>query len=432
MPPCLRHQGSAQWRAVRREARPRTVTAGEGPLWCRRNCRTGSQIGGRVINRAGIEGDEALPAVALTRDASGSVLAFSGTFTVYHARLADELLRELALPRGGSVIIDLSGVTRLDTTGAYLAHRTELKLLEGGAKVTYRCPDADWLSLIKAIASHDAKPTAPPEHLNPLVKLLARFGAALEGTWQGGREALGFTGQIFEALGRAIINPRRLRFTSLVHHIEQAGIDAIPIVFMMSFLVGSVTAYQGAEQLARFGAEVFTVNLVAVSFLREVGILLTAIMVAGRSGSAFTAQIGSMKMREEIDAMRVLGLDPVEVLVLPRVLALVICLPLLGFIADLAGMLGGGIVAMLELGMSPTAYLDQFRASLGEWTFWVGIIKAPVFAFLIGLIGCYEGMRVTGSAESVGRRTTQSVVEGIFVVIIADAFFSIMFAELGI
>lgn len=378
------------------------------------------------------DGDAPLPDVAQTQSAGGLVLAFSGTFTVYHAREADQVLNALNLPRTKEAVIDLSAVARLDTTGAYLAHRTELQLAALGARVTYRCPDEDWLSLIRAIAACDAKPSEPHHHVNPFVRLLERLGSAVEGTWQGGREALGFTGQIFEALGRAIVNPRRLRFTSLVHHMEQAGIDAIPIVFMMSFLVGSVTAYQGAEQLARFGAEVFTVNLVAVSFLREVGILLTAIMVAGRSGSAFTAQIGSMKMREEIDAMRVLGLDPVEVLVLPRVLALVICLPLLGFIADLAGMVGGGLVAMLELGMSPAAYLDQFRASLGEWTFWIGIIKAPVFAFLIALIGCYEGMRVTGSAESVGRKTTQSVVEGIFIVIIADAFFSIMFAELGI
>lgn len=390
------------------------------------------RTGGRVTGTPGQDGEEPLPDVALTQSATGPVLAFSGTFTIYHARKADEVLLGLQLPRAREAVIDLCAVTRLDTTGAYLAHRTELKLAAMGARVTYRCPDADWLSLIRAIAAHDAKPTGPHEHINPFVRMLARLGASVEGVFQGGREALGFTGQIFEAMGRAIVNPRRLRFTSLVHHMEQAGIDAIPIVILMSFLIGSVTAYQGAEQLARFGAEVFTVNLVAVSFLREVGILLTAIMVAGRSGSAFTAQIGSMKMREEIDAMRVLGLDPIEVLVLPRVLALVIMLPLLGFIADMAGMLGGGVVAMLELGLSPAAYLDQFRASLGEWTFWVGIIKAPVFAFLIALIGCYEGMRVTGSAESVGRRTTQSVVEGIFVVIIADALFSIMFVELGI
>ncbi|HRK71623.1 MAG TPA: MlaE family lipid ABC transporter permease subunit [Micropepsaceae bacterium] len=385
-----------------------------------------------MTRTTGHDGQEPLPEVTLTQSAGQPTLVFSGTFTIYHAREADRVLNELALPRAKDAVIDLSAVTRLDTTGAYLAHRTELKLAAQGARVTYRCPDEDWLSLIRAIASHDAKPTEPHHHPNAFVRMLERLGTSVIGIYDGARDALGFTGQIFEALGRAIISPRRLRFTSLVHHMEQAGIDAIPIVFMMSFLVGSVTAYQGAEQLARFGAEVFTVNLVAVSFLREVGILLTAIMVAGRSGSAFTAQIGSMKMREEIDAMRVLGLDPIEVLVLPRVLALVIMLPFLGFIADLAGMLGGGIVAMLELGMSPAAYLDQFRASLGEWTFWIGIIKAPVFAFLIGLIGCYEGMRVSGSAESVGRRTTQSVVEGIFVVIIADAFFSVMFAELGI
>jgi phospholipid/cholesterol/gamma-HCH transport system permease protein len=201
---------------------------------------------------------------------------------------------------------------------------------------------------------------------------------------------------------------------------------------MISFLVGVVLAFQGADQLARFGAQIFTINMVGISVLREMGILLTAIVVAGRSGSAFTAEIGAMQVNEEVEALRVIGLDPMEVLVVPRVLALVIALPLLTFFADMMGLLGGGVMSVLLVDVSFGQYWRLLNNAISLNTFVVGMVKAPVFALLIALVGCFEGLRVTGSAESVGRLTTRAVVEGIFMVIIFDALFSILFSYLGI
>jgi phospholipid/cholesterol/gamma-HCH transport system permease protein len=213
---------------------------------------------------------------------------------------------------------------------------------------------------------------------------------------------------------------------------QEVGLNAVPIVALMGFLIGIVLAFQGAVQLRQFGAEIFVVDLIAVSVLRELGILLTAIIVAGRSGSAFTASIGSMKVREEIDAMRTLGLDPIEVLVLPRVLALIIMLPILGLIANIFALLGGGLMSWAELGISPSMFLTRFVENTDVWHLAVGLIKAPFFAFIISIVGCWQAMQVGGSSESVGRRTTQSVVQSIFLVIVADACFSVFFAEIGI
>jgi phospholipid/cholesterol/gamma-HCH transport system permease protein len=213
---------------------------------------------------------------------------------------------------------------------------------------------------------------------------------------------------------------------------EQAGVNAMPIVGLLSFLIGVVFAYQGADQLRRFGAEIYTVNLLGIAILRELGVLLTAIIIAGRSGSAFTAQIGTMQVNEEIDALRTLGLDPVEVLVVPRILGLALTLPLLAIYADFMGLLGGCLMSWASLGILIPTFLDQLRSAIGEWTFWVGIVKAPFFAAIIALVGCYEGFNVERSADSVGRLTTQSVVEAIFLVILADAAFSILFSLLHI
>jgi phospholipid/cholesterol/gamma-HCH transport system permease protein len=220
--------------------------------------------------------------------------------------------------------------------------------------------------------------------------------------------------------------------TALVNQMERTGLNAMPIVGLISFLIGVVLAYQGADQLRKFGAEIFTVNLVGVGVLREMAIMLTAIVVAGRSGSAFTAQIGTMKVNEEIDAMRTIGLDPMEVLVLPRVVALVLVLPLLTFYADIMGLLGGAVMANWALDISFFQFARQFNEGVPVWSFWVGLIKAPVFAFIIAVVGCYEGFKVSISAESVGQRTTAAVVEAIFLVIVLDALFSIIFSILGI
>jgi len=375
------------------------------------------------------EADAWLEAV---QDATTLVLKAKGDWIVAHADSADKALQQVDVRGRRSVIFDLAGIGKLDTTGAWLLHRAQ-RLFQGqGASATYIGANAAQATLLDAVTKGD-RPTAhhpPPGH--PIMVIVERMGRTLEDIGMTLRDATAFFGLVLETLGKTILNPRRLRLTSTVYHMEQAGLDAVPIVSLISFLIGAVLAFQGAQQLRKFGGEVFTVNLVAISFLREVGILLTAIMVAGRSGSAFAAQIGSMKVREEIDAMRTLGLDPAEVLVLPRVIALIVMMPLLGFIAAFMGLSGGGLVVLLNLGMSPEMYIQRLYDALDFWDVFTGVIKAPVFGLLIAVIGCFEGMKVEGSAESVGQRTTASVVEGIFTVIVVDAFFSILFIQLGV
>jgi phospholipid/cholesterol/gamma-HCH transport system permease protein len=243
---------------------------------------------------------------------------------------------------------------------------------------------------------------------------------------------LGFLGQVVATIIGLFLRPGRIRWTAIAHHMQQVGLNAVPIVSLMAFLIGVVLAFQGAAQLRQFGAEVFVVDLIAISILRELGILLTAIIVAGRSGSAFTAAIGSMKMREEIDAMRTLGLDPVEVLVAPRVIALILMLPVLGIIANFAGLVGGALMSWIELGVSPGVFQSRLVSNTGVWHFGVGLVKAPFFALIIGIVGCYEGLQVKGNAESLGHLTSTSVVLSIFLVIAADAMFSIFFAMVGV
>jgi len=262
--------------------------------------------------------------------------------------------------------------------------------------------------------------------------MVAQLGQQVVDAFRQGHDLLGFFGALVVTALGTLRRPGRIRFVSFVHHLEQAGLNALPIVGLLAFLIGVVVAYQGVDQLRRFGAQIFTVNLLGISVLREMGILITAILVAGRSGSAYTAQIGTMQVNEEVDAMRTLGLDPIEMLVLPRILALVVALPLLTFFADIMAVLGGGIMSMMLIDLTVPRFLRQLQEAVGLWTFWVGIIKAPVFAFLIGMVGCFEGLRVRGSAESLGRLTTRSVVESIFLVIVFDALFSILFSRLGI
>jgi phospholipid/cholesterol/gamma-HCH transport system permease protein len=265
-----------------------------------------------------------------------------------------------------------------------------------------------------------------------LMDQLENFGRTVAQSARTAIALISFLGQVMATIGGIIIRPRRLRLTSLVHHCQEAGLNAVPIVALMAFLIGVVLAFQGSAQLRQFGAEVFVVDLIAISVLRELGILLTAIIVAGRSGSGFTAAIGSMKMREEIDAMRTLGLDPVTILVVPRVLALMLMLPALGFIADISGLIGGALMSWIELGVSPAVFQTRLVSNTDVWHFGVGMIKAPFFALIIGIIGCYEGMMVGGNAESLGRLTSTSVVLSIFMVIVMDAMFSIFFAIVGV
>ena len=245
-------------------------------------------------------------------------------------------------------------------------------------------------------------------------------------------EGLGFLGEVTLAAGRVITRPRRLRPVSFISQMQRTGPAAVPIVGLLSFLIGIVFAYQGAVQLRQFGAEIFTVNLLGIAFVRELGVLLSAIIIAGRSGSAFTAEIGTMQVNEEIDAMITIGLDPIEVLVLPRVGALMVTLPLMTFFANVMGLLGGAALCDLQLHIPLPLFLSQLNSAMTGWTFWLGLIKAPFFAVVIALVGCREGLRVSRNAESVGRQTTLSVVESIFLVIVLDAAFSIVFAQLNL
>ncbi|WP_370739260.1 MlaE family ABC transporter permease [Roseisalinus antarcticus] len=321
--------------------------------------------------------------------------------------------------------VDLSAVTRLDTAGAWLLAATGRPLM--GANDTQRL-------LLRTV--QEALPLAPTVRLRKVHHQagdgFVRVGIAVDALFVAMARSLGFVGLVTARLAGLVAHPARLRLTALVHHMQEVGLNAGPIVALMGFLIGVVLAFQGAAQLRQFGAEVFVVDLIAVSILRELGILLTAIIVAGRSASAFTAAIGSMRMREEIDAIRVLGLDPIELLVLPRLLALMIVLPILGFVADLSGLFGGGLMAWTQLGISPSQFRTQLLADVGVGQALVGLSKAPIFAAIIALVGCYQGLQVKGDAESLGMRTSRAVVIAIFLVIVMDALFSVFFAVWGV
>jgi len=331
-----------------------------------------------------------------------------------------------------SLVLDLAQVERLDTAGAWLLYRTLKESRERGASAEYAGLTPAHAAMLDTVAANDQPCDIEPPRMTALVVLLDRLGRGALDVAEEAKQQIAFLGLILATMAGSLRHPGRLRLVPLVYHMEKVGFNALPIVGLISFLIGVVLAYQGATQLQRFGAEIFVVNLISVSVLREIAILLTAIVIAGRSGSAFTAEIGSMVVNEEVDAMRTLGLDPMEVLVLPRVLALVITLPLLAFFADMMGLFGGMLMCWGALDISPSLFLERLQGAVSPWSFWVGMIKAPFFAFLIAMVGCLEGLRVTRSAESVGQQTTRSVVTGIFLVIVVDAMFSIFFAAVGV
>ncbi len=377
-------------------------------------------------------GAGAASALQLRREGDTLRLGFSGTWTTQELARHDAALRTLDLEGAREAVVDVSACSALDSAGAWVLDRTLDDLKRRGAAVTLVGSTPAIETLLGTVARRHREVSPAPPSDNPLIAVALRIGRE---TVRIGREAadlLSFLGLTVTVCARSLLKPWRIRLMPLIAHMEQTGLNALPIVGLISFLVGVVLAYQGADQLERFGAQIFTVNLVAVGVLREMGILLTAIIVAGRSGSSFTAQIGTMKVNEEVDAMQTLGLDPMEVLVMPRVFALVLVLPLLTFYADIMGLLGGAVMATIVLDISFFQFARQLSDAVTLWTFWVGIIKAPLFAFIIGMIGCYEGLQVSRSAESVGRQTTRAVVEAIFLVIVLDALLSIFFSVIGI
>ena len=333
-----------------------------------------------------------------------------------------------------NVELDGTGIQRLDSTGAWLMLRTKRQLERSGISVLRFSYPPVYAPLFDAL-QRPAPRGSKQRRKRPLMDFLEYVGRETHEFFQQAYRLLGFLGRVTVETTEAFLRPdRELPWPSFVRQIEQTGVTAVPIIALLAFLLGVVLAYQGADQLRRFGAELLTVNLVATAMLREVGCLITAIVVAGRSGSAFTAQIGTMKLNQEVDAMQTIGLNTVEVLVLPRLLGLMVALPLLTFIANIMGLIGGAMMCYFHLGITVPGFTRQLYSvlTINSWTFWLGFIKAPVFAFIIVLVGCFEGLRVEGNAGSVGSQTTRSVVESIFLVIVFDASFSILFSLLRI
>jgi phospholipid/cholesterol/gamma-HCH transport system permease protein len=372
------------------------------------------------------------PTVEPKREQDRLVVAFGGRLTIAGSDPLTERLAGIDVAGARAVTLDFTRVEALDTTGAWLLHRFMRHAQSAGATAQVVNASPAQRALIDRMESTEARPKLARPMVSPVRAMIMRLGAATFAGLHSTRVLINFFGITAIVLARSLVQPQRLRIVALFSHIERIGLDALPIVGLLSFLIGVVLAYQGADQLRQFGAELFTVNLLAVSVLREIGVLMTAIMVAGRSGSAFTAEIGTMKVNEEVDAMRTLGIDPMEVLVIPRLLAMMISLPLLALFANFMAILGGGLLCIIELDLSVQTFITQLRDATTVTQLFVGLVKAPVFAFLIALVGCYQGLRVSGSAESVGRQTTQSVVQSIFLVIVADAVFSIVFAWLKI
>ena len=372
----------------------------------------------------------------LRRQGDTLVLQAGGHWLVGTAGELDRALRKLdGLAPGSRLSIDLAGVERLDTAGAWLVLRTQRTLAARGVAASLAEVPPAFAPLLDQVARGEPPEPAPPEGHGLLAaarRVLAETGLRTIESAKAALELFGFFGLVVITFWRGLRQPRRLRWVALWVQLERTGVNALPIVALLSFLIGVVIAYQGADQLRRFGAEIFTVNLLGIGILRELGVLVTAIIAAGRSGSAFTAEIGAMEVHEEIDAMRTLGLDPIEVLVLPRLLALMLMLPLLAAYADFMGLLGGALMSWGALGIPPLLFIRQLHDAIGLWTFGVGILKAPFFGATIALVGCHAGLTVARSAESVGRLTTLSVVRSIFLVIIIDAAFSVLFARLRI
>jgi len=330
---------------------------------------------------------------------------------------------------GQRISIDLSELARLDTLGALVLSQLHEAIEKAGASVAFVNEREEHRILLKEVSGR-AVQAVPERPTSRFVNILADVGQTMVMSGRDLVAGVAFLGEVFAAVGRIALNPRRFRGTALVNQIEYVAFRGVPIITLISFLVGAIIAQQSIFQLQRFGATTFVVDLVGILVLRELGVLLTSIMVAGRSGSAFTAEIGSMKMREEIDALRVMGLDPVEVLIVPRLLALVIGLPLLTFLASLSALFGALLVAWVYGGIGPDVFIARLRDAIALNTFFVGMIKAPFMAMVIGVIACIEGMAVKGSAESLGRQVTSSVVKAIFMVIVMDGLFAIFFAAI--
>jgi phospholipid/cholesterol/gamma-HCH transport system permease protein len=356
-------------------------------------------------------------------DDGGGTLRFTGNLSL---SCLSDLPKRLDAIEGGVKALDLTDVSRIDTVGAWLIHRFAR---EHDAQITGLQADEQYL--LERVAAADHPIELPPRQADPFTRMLGEVGSAVVTAGHTLYGLLGFMGATVLAFWNVLTHPGRFRFNATVQRFEVVGVSALGIIGLMSFLIGIVIAQQGAVQLRQFGAEVYTINLVGRLTLRELGVLMTAIMVAGRSGSAFAAQIGTMRLTEEIDAMRTIGVSPMEALVVPRTLAVVLMMPLLGFYSALIGIIGGGLLCWIQLDIPLVTFIQRIHEVVPLTDLWVGLIKAPVFGAIIAIAGCFQGMQVEGDAEQVGHRTTTAVVQAIFLVIVLDAFFAIFFSEVG-
>ena len=362
------------------------------------------------------------------------VLSPSGPWTAVHAAVL-EGLTDAASPtvqQTKNLKIDMADVRELDTLGAWLLEKMSRGALQSGHPATVVGVARRYEGLIEDVRQVNRRKPASRPVQNPVLARLEGVGRSTFGAVEDVSVFLRMLGALGWASFGVLRRPRSLRLKSLVYHLHQVGWQAIPIMALVTFLIGAIIAQQGIFHFRKFGAESYVVDLVGILVLREIGVLIVAIMVAGRSGSAYTAELGSMKMREEIDALSTMGLDPVEVLILPRIVALVIALPILAFIGSMAALYGGGLVAWFYGGMSPATFIARLHEAVSVTHFEVGIIKAPFMALMIGIVASSEGLRVKGSAESLGKQTTISVVKSIFLVILLDVAFAVFFASIGI
>jgi phospholipid/cholesterol/gamma-HCH transport system permease protein len=371
----------------------------------------------------------------LTAMPSGDVLELrpGGSWTAANVTTL-EALSGAATPQVDRAItlkVDMTGVRELDTLGAWLLEKLSRRAISAGHRTDFTGVADNYAGLIEEVRQVNRHNRGPAPAPNPVLAKINEIGRSTVGATEDVSIFLQMLGSLFLSIIRVVRRPLSLRMTSLVYQLYRIGWQAIPIIVLITFLIGAIIAQQGFFHFRKFGAESYTVDMVGILVLRELGVLIVAIMVAGRSGSAYTAELGSMKMREEIDALSTMGLDPVDVLILPRVAALVIALPVLVFIGSLAALYGGGVVAQFYGDMGPAIYIARLHDSLSVTHFEVGIIKAPFMALVIGIVACSEGLRVKGSAESLGKQTTTSVVKSIFLVIVLDGLFAIFFASIG-
>jgi phospholipid/cholesterol/gamma-HCH transport system permease protein len=355
-------------------------------------------------------------------DPHGSVYRVAGALTITRAATTQREIDALPDP----LTIDLSRVERMDTVGAWLVYRT---VRDRQAKVVGATGDET--SLLKEVGDFDAPSRVRPEEKPGFTRTLHELGEWVAETGRTLVGLLGFLGAVLIAFANVIRRPKRFRFNAVVQRFDVVGVRALGIIGLMTFLIGVVVGQQGAVQLEQFGAQIYTINLIGRITIRELATLMTAIMVAGRSGSAFAAQIGTMKITEEIDAMRTIGVSPVEALVIPRMLATIIMMPLLAFFAMIMSLIGGGVLVWVQLDIPPGTYIQILREVVPLTDLWIGLIKAPVFGFLIALAGCFQGMLVESDSEQVGTRTTTAVVQSIFMVIVLDAVFAVFFSSIG-